>query len=68
MTGAQVGLIHIFKIMLLIHNKMMVDQEQKTKCTKCPDDTVPVKTVINCNALGCNYSMNDPSGIGQDRR
>jgi len=44
-------------------------QEELTICTTCSDNTVlPVKTILNCNSEGCNYQMNDPSGLGQDRR
>lgn len=72
MTGAKSSWLDRYYLQnnaIDLHNKMMVDQEQKTKCTKCPDDTVlPVKTVINCTPLGCTYSMNDPSGIGQGGR
>jgi len=51
-----------------VHSKMMAEVEASTKCTKCTDNTVlPVKTIINCMPEGCNYKMNDPSGIGQGR-
>ena len=52
-----------------LQNKMIMEQEQKTKCTKCSDNTVlPTKTVINCSPTGCNYQMGDPSGLGQYRQ
>ena len=42
------------------------DQELLTACTKCSDNTVlPVKTIMNCNAIGCNYHLNDLNGLGQ---
>jgi hypothetical protein len=51
-----------------IHSKIMTGVVSSTKCTKCTDNTVlPVQTVINCSPVGCNYKLNDPSGIGQGR-
>ena len=51
-----------------VHSKVMGAVEASTKCTKCTDNTVlPVQTVINCTPEGCNYKMNDPTGIGQGR-
>ena len=44
------------------------EQEKLTACGKCSDNTVlPVKTILNCTPTGCNYKMNDPSGLGQGR-
>jgi len=44
------------------------DIEQKTKCTKCPDNTVlPVATVQNCNPEGCVMAVKNPRGLGTDR-
>ena len=49
-----------------IRQEMIQKQESITNCTKCSDNTVlPVKTILNCNAEGCNYEMKDPNGIGQ---
>ena len=44
---------------------LLKQQEDKTACTKCSDNTVlPVKTIMNCSPTGCNYQMNDPNGLG----
>lgn len=52
-----------------LQNKMIMQQEQTTKCTKCSDNTVlATKTVINCSPTGCNYQMDDPNGLGQYRQ
>lgn len=52
-----------------LQKKMIIDQEQKTACTKCSDNTVlSTNTVINCSPTGCSYQMNDPSGLGQYRQ
>ena len=52
-----------------LQKKMIMNQEQKTACTKCSDNTVlATNTVINCSPTGCNYQMNDPSGLGQYRQ
>tara|TARA_Y100001970_G_C13921320_1_gene693580 strand:+ start:235 stop:567 length:333 start_codon:yes stop_codon:yes gene_type:complete len=49
-----------------IRQGMIEKQESITNCNKCSDNTVlPVKTILNCNAEGCKYEMNDPNGIGQ---
>ena len=42
---------------------------KSTKCSKCSDNTVlPVKTILNCSPVGCNYELNDKNGLGQGRR
>ena len=52
-----------------LQKKMILNQEQKTACTKCSDNTVlATNTVINCSPTGCSYQMNDPSGLGQYRQ
>jgi len=52
-----------------LQKKMIIDQEKKTACTKCSDNTVlSTNTVINCSPTGCSYQMNDPSGLGQYRQ
>ena len=52
-----------------LQKKMIMNQEQKTACTKCSDNTVlATNTVINCSPTGCSYQMNDPSGLGQYRQ
>ena len=49
-----------------IRQSFIQKQESITACTKCSDNTVlPVKTILNCNPTGCNYSMNNPNGLGQ---
>jgi len=51
-----------------IHDQMMTTLESQFACNSCTDNTVlPVKTIQNCNAVGCNYTMNDPNGIGLGR-
>ena len=52
-----------------LQKNMIMNQEQKTACSKCSDNTVlPVNTVINCSPTGCNYQINDPNGLGQYRQ
>ena len=52
-----------------LQKKMIMNQEQKTACTKCSDNTVlATNTVINCSPTGCSYQMNDPNGLGQYRQ
>jgi len=44
---------------------LLKQQEDKTACNKCSDNTVlPVKTIMNCSPTGCSYQMNDPNGLG----
>jgi hypothetical protein len=52
-----------------IRQQMITEQENSTKCSKCSDNTVlPVKTILNCSPVGCNYELNDKNGLGQGRR
>jgi len=52
-----------------IMNTMVSEQENKTKCTTCKDNTVlPVQTILNCTPTGCNYTLNDSNGLGQYRQ
>ena len=48
-----------------LRQRLLQSQEDIMACNKCSDNTVlPVKTIINCSATGCNYQMNDPNGLG----
>jgi hypothetical protein len=53
----------------VVHNQNLKNLESKLKCNTCNDVTVlPSKTILNCSKDSCTYSMNDSSGLGQERQ
>jgi hypothetical protein len=51
-----------------IHTSWMSQENQKTACTKCSDNTVlPAQTYVTCYPDSCHYNVVNKNGLGEAR-